>query len=112
MIEDESVTQRAIRDGVMVECCPTSNIITGCFKAYEDGHLPILYKAGVKVSVSTDDPGLWGVGLDEEWQRCVERVGMSREELAEINEMARAATFPGSTDAKEARAAAEARGAD
>lgn len=65
-----------LREGVInrigdrvVECCPTSNVAIGHVKDYEDHPLWRFVEWGLHVTVSTDDPGLFGVTLLSEYLR-------------------------------------------
>jgi adenosine deaminase len=92
-LEDSALIRRLARDGILLETCPTSNFVTKSIATFRDHPLPRFLEAGVPVSISTDDPGIFGVTIGEEYARCRSYLGMSEAELAKIDEYARAHSF-------------------
>lgn len=83
-IEDPGVVAEIIRRGIALDICPISN-----HKLMPDVLLathPIrhLVDAGVKVTVSTDDPISFGSTLEEEYAALAEESGFTRTELARL----------------------------
>jgi adenosine deaminase len=60
------VTRLAIERGVTLETCPTSNVRTGAVPSPEDHPARRLLHAGARVTINTDDPGLFGIDLTHE----------------------------------------------
>ena len=55
--------------GVPLETCPKSNWLTGAVQGDPSNHpLMSLHKAGVKVTLNTDDPMLQGTWLADDFQ--------------------------------------------
>ncbi len=81
-IEDPNLIAEIKRRGVGLDVCPISNhkLMSGITLATH----PIrpLFDAGVKVTVSTDDPISFGNSLTDEYVALAERSGFSRRELA------------------------------
>jgi aminodeoxyfutalosine deaminase len=50
-------------------------------------------EAGVPVTISTDDPGMFHTDLDREYLLCHERFGFGRDELADLARGAVRASF-------------------
>jgi adenosine deaminase len=75
-----------LREGnIALEVCPTSNVYTGAFVGrYEDHPLPDFLNQGIRVTVNTDDPALFGVDLNEELTRVSARLGFGRAEIARV----------------------------
>ncbi|WP_086669253.1 adenosine deaminase [Lentzea kentuckyensis] len=92
-VRDPELLRHLAGEGVVVEVCPTSNIRTGAVKALDEHHLPQLVEAGVPVTISTDDPGMFHTDLDREYLLCHERFGFSRDELAGFARAAVRASF-------------------
>ncbi len=92
-VEDPVLVTRLARDGILLETCPTSNYVTRSVATWADHPLPRLLHAGVPVSVSTDDPGIFGVTLGEEYARCRTRMGLDDGDLARIDAHAAQHTF-------------------
>ncbi len=61
---------------VVLEVCPTSNLRTGAVNRWPDHPLPRLWKAGVPLTLHTDDPALFGVTLSQEMERAVVQLGL------------------------------------
>ncbi|MBI3542343.1 MAG: adenosine deaminase, partial [Deltaproteobacteria bacterium] len=84
-IQDPALVKRLERDGILLETCPTSNWVTRSVADWKEHPLPRFLDAGVPVSVSTDDPGIFGVTLGEEYSRCKKYLGLSDEDLMKID---------------------------
>lgn len=54
-VQDPALLSRLARDGVVVECCLTSNRQTGAVKAGEDHPIRAFLEAGVRVALCTDN---------------------------------------------------------
>ena len=78
---------------ICLEMCPTSNWLTQAVPAFEAHPLPKMLRAGVPVSINTDDPAVFGVGLQDEIKICREKMGMSEEEILLAMRHASAASF-------------------
>jgi adenosine deaminase len=70
--------------GVTLDLCPTSNVQAGIVASLADHPLAQLHRAGVSVTLSTDDRTVTGVTLSQEMERCVAAMGLTRDELADI----------------------------
>jgi len=77
--------------GVALEVCPTSNLRTGALArqtdragaGMEDHPLPILWRSGVPITLSTDDPAMFGVELREEYGNA-QRMGIPASGLLQL----------------------------
>jgi aminodeoxyfutalosine deaminase len=69
---------------ITVEMCPTSNLCTRAVDKIENHPLPILIDAGVPVTLSTDDPGMFNTYLNKEYQLVADTFGLSNDQLAEL----------------------------
>jgi adenosine deaminase len=83
-IESPAVVQEIIRRGIGLDVCPISNhkLMPGISLANH----PIrrLFDAGVKVTISTDDPISFGNRINDEYVALADRSGFSRKELVQI----------------------------
>jgi adenosine deaminase len=69
---------------VTLDLCPTSNVQAGVVASLEEHPLAELYRAGVSVTISTDDRTVTGVTLTQEYERVMDALGLHRAELAAI----------------------------
>jgi adenosine deaminase len=92
-IEDAALVEQLAERGIVLECCPTSNVVLGAFPTYEEHPLPRLRAAGVKVTLGSDDPPYFGASIGGEYAVCSERFGYDDEELRDITRTALEAAF-------------------
>jgi len=74
-IEDPAVVELLVVRGIPIEVCPSSNVALGVYPDLASHSLPRLLAAGVRVSIATDDPALFGVDLVDEYLRCATLLG-------------------------------------
>ena len=87
-IEDPALVGELAERGIVLECCPTSNVVLGAFPTYEDHPLPRLVEAGVRVTLGSDDPPYFGASIGGEYEICAERFGFDDEALKGITRTA------------------------
>ncbi len=92
-IEDSSVVDEIAARGIVLECCPTSNVVLGVYPSYEEHPLPRLRGAGVRVTLGSDDPPYFGATIQGEYDVCEARMGLGEEDLREITRTAIDAAF-------------------
>ncbi len=80
--QDPSLIERLAKDRIPLEICPTSNVITKKYVSEMADH-PIrrFFDEGVVATVNTDDPVLFSVELNEEYERVASALGFSRDEI-------------------------------
>lgn len=66
-IEDPALVAELAGRGTVLDVCPTSNLRTGAVAALAEHPLPHLIAAGVRCSVSTDDPAMFDTDLGREY---------------------------------------------
>ncbi|MGH9045424.1 MAG: adenosine deaminase [Acidimicrobiales bacterium] len=79
-VEDPALLAELARRGTVLDVCPTSNLRTRVVKRIEDHPLPSLMAAGVRCSVSTDDPAMFGTNLAHEYELAAD-LGVSLREV-------------------------------
>lgn len=79
--DDEELQRELISRGVTLDLCPTSNVQAGIVRRVADHPLPRLLRAGVPVTLSTDDRTVSGLTLVEEYRRAVSLLGVTLPEL-------------------------------
>jgi len=92
-IEDPSLVEELADRGIVLECCPTSNVVLGLYDSYEDHPLPALRAAGVKTTLGSDDPPYFGASIGGEYELCRERFGFDEDDLRGISRTAVEAAF-------------------
>jgi adenosine deaminase len=83
-IEDEGVVALLAERGIPLGVCPTSNLTLNLYPSIEAHPIEQLRKAGVKVSVNTDDPSLLLTNLPSEYELAATAFGWSDETLRDI----------------------------
>jgi aminodeoxyfutalosine deaminase len=53
--------------GTVLDVCPFSNLRTGVVRSLDEHPLPALVAAGVRCSLSTDDPAMFDTDLGREY---------------------------------------------
>jgi adenosine deaminase len=92
-IEDPALVDELAEREIVLECCPTSNVVLGVFPSYERHPLPRLVEAGVRVTLGSDDPPYFGASIGGEYAVCGERFGFDDEALGRITRTAIEAAF-------------------
>jgi adenosine deaminase len=92
-IEDPTLVSELADRGIVLECCPTSNVVLGVYPSYEAHPLGRLRAAGVRVTLGSDDPPYFGATIDGEYEVCATRMGFSSEQLRDITRTAIDAAF-------------------
>jgi adenosine deaminase len=83
--DDPDLCRELIARGVALDLCPTSNVQAGIVASVEEHPLARLHRAGVPVTLSTDDTTVSDITLTDEYIRAVERIGLSLAELWAID---------------------------
>ncbi len=92
-IDDADLVRELVARGVWLDLCPTSNLQAGIVPSLEAHPLHRLLRAGVRVTLSTDDLTVSDVTLSEEYVRAVEQIGVSIPELWALDLAALDAAF-------------------
>ena len=85
IFEDPQLCEEAKQLKVTLEVCPTSNVQCQTRPSYEEHPIKKLFDMGVRVTVSTDNPVISGVGIEDEYDHLVESLGFTREQLIRMN---------------------------
>jgi adenosine deaminase len=92
-IDDAELCRELTTRGVTLDLCPTSNVQAGIVPSVEAHPLARLHRAGVLVTLSTDDTTVSDITLSDEYERAVRRIGLSLGELWAIDRHALDAAF-------------------
>ncbi|MEO6993531.1 MAG: adenosine deaminase [Lacunisphaera sp.] len=83
-IEDPAVVRLAVDRGVTFDVCPISNVGLKVFPDLAHHPLRRLGEAGVRCTISTDDPLCFGNSVNEEYVAIANDLGFARKELARL----------------------------
>jgi adenosine deaminase len=92
-IEDPRLVEELAARAVVLDTCPTSNVVLGVYAGYEEHPLPRLAEAGVRVTLGSDDPPYFGATIGGEYAICAERFGFDERRLLAITRTAIDAAF-------------------
>ncbi len=91
--DEPETVERLRRLGVHLEICPTSNWLTRSVPSLEAHPLPGLYRAGVPLSINSDDPWLMDIDLVHEYELAARLYRFSLADFQAINRSALNASF-------------------
>ena len=83
-IEDPAVVALARDRGVTFDVCPISNVRLQVVKSIQEHPIRRLLQAGVRCTVSTDDPLCFANTLNEEYLTLARELAFTRTELAQL----------------------------
>lgn len=92
-IDDPALVRDLVERGVTLEVCPGSNIALGVYPSWGAHPIARLADAGVRVTVSTDDPPFFHTTMRHEYDRLASTFGWGDTEFRQINQWAADAAF-------------------
>ncbi|MDI6026961.1 adenosine deaminase [Corticibacterium sp. UT-5YL-CI-8] len=92
-IENPDLVRRIADEGVVLECCPGSNVALKVYPDFAHHPFPALKDAGCKVTLNSDDPPYFWTSLKREYDIAAEQFGMSEKVLMGITRTAIEAAF-------------------
>ena len=75
-VEDPGLVSELAGRGIVLDVCPMSNLRTRAVESLDAHPLPQLVAAGVRCSISTDDPAMFATDLSTDYD-AAERLGLS-----------------------------------
>lgn len=91
--EDDALVRRIADTGVVLEVCPGSNLALGLYPDMPSHPFDRLRRAGVKVTLSSDDPPHFGSSVGREYRMAADAWGYDAAELTGITRTAIEAAF-------------------
>jgi adenosine deaminase len=82
--EDPTLLELLRARDITLDLCPTSNVQAGLVPSLAAHPLAALHRAGVSVTISTDDRTVTGTSLTDEMANVAAALGLAAGELAEI----------------------------
>lgn len=83
-VEDPAVVRLAVERGVTFDVCPISNVGLKVVAGLREHPIRRLMKAGVRCTVSTDDPLCFANSINEEYTALALELNFTRAELAQL----------------------------
>lgn len=93
IINDEKTLQEVVKTETVLELCPTSNWLTQGVKSLDAHPFRKLMEAGVLTTINSDDPGVFGIDLTNEYQLLAKSYSLTHAEFDRCNDIAAAASF-------------------
>lgn len=91
--EDPELAARLRDERIHLEICPTCNVQTGAVPSLAEHPVDRLYRAGVRVGVSTDTRAVTDVRLTDEYERLRDTFGWTPADFERVNRNALDAAF-------------------
>ena len=82
--EDERLLEYLAGTKVPIEVCPLSNVRTGVVKSIDEHPVREFVERGLAVTINTDDPGMFGNSLAEEYELLADQLGFSDDQIRSL----------------------------
>ncbi|TRW98311.1 adenosine deaminase [Paracoccus sp. M683] len=92
-IDDPALVEELAERGIVLEICPGSNVALRVYPDWRSHPIARLRDAGVKVTVSTDDPPFFHTTMGREYDLLAQTFGWQEDDFRQINLMAVDAAF-------------------
>lgn len=92
-VENPALVARIAAEGVVLECCPGSNVALGIFPDFAAHPFSVLKAAGCKVTLNSDDPPYFRTSLGREYDIAADHFGLSDKALGAVTRTAIEAAF-------------------
>ena len=92
-IEDSALVAELADRGIVLEVCPGSNVALGVYPDLATHPVAKLREAGVKVTISTDDPPFFHTDMTREYEQLDRTFGWDERDFAALNRVALDAAF-------------------
>lgn len=92
-LEDEAVVNEIVDRGVVLEVCPSSNLMLGLFRNAKSHPLAELRRRGVRCTINSDDPPVFETTLAREYELARTEMGLDENDLNDMTRNALQAAF-------------------
>lgn len=82
--EDVALMERIVKEGITLECCPTSNLQTQVYANISEYPIRTFLEAGVKFTINTDNTAVSATSLRAEWEKVITAFSLTKEEVKQI----------------------------
>jgi adenosine deaminase len=81
---DPTTLQRLLDEGIVLDMCPVSNVKLRSVEDAKKHPIRDLFDAGVKLTVSTDDPTVFGNDLVHEYDLLMSQLNFSKQDVVKV----------------------------
>jgi len=92
-IEDAALVEELAARQIVLEVCPGSNIVLDLYPDWAAHPIALLREAGVKVTISTDDPPFFHTSMNNEYNNLAQAFAWDKDVFKDINITAANAAF-------------------
>jgi aminodeoxyfutalosine deaminase len=82
--QDPVLMATLVEREITLEVCPTSNVCTGAVPSLAAHPFPVLREAGVRLTLNTDDPGMFSTDINAEYAIAHDAFGVDAAGLAKL----------------------------
>ncbi|KAJ3260316.1 hypothetical protein HK103_000951 [Boothiomyces macroporosus] len=93
ILQDDKVVELAKAKNILLEVCPISNWYCGVVPAYQSHPIRKLLDRGLKVSINSDDAGIFQTSLLQDYEMLSKHFSVTEREFLEMNLNALEASF-------------------
>ncbi len=90
---DPVLMEEVAKRGILLELCPTSNILTKSISSHAAYPIRQIRAAGVRVCLNADDPGVFSYDLNHEYRLMAELHGLAEADFTAMNRDALESSF-------------------
>ncbi|MAG36256.1 MAG: adenosine deaminase [Dehalococcoidia bacterium] len=83
-IEDPALMAYLVQERIPLEVCLTSNVQTGAVATLRDHPLATYLRAGIRVTLSSDDPTMFGSDIVAEYRQARDVLGLNDDDLIQV----------------------------
>jgi adenosine deaminase len=91
--QDRALMTTLAERGIALEICPTSNVCTKAVPSLAAHPFPVLREAGIRLTLNTDDPGMFATDLNSEYLIAHEVFGLDGADLVDLARESVTASF-------------------
>jgi adenosine deaminase len=93
--QDPALLRRISRDGIIIECCLSSNVQTGAVPSIAEHPIGRFLDAGIRCALCTDNPTVSGTTLVDEYLKAIDLLDLTEDDVRRLAAVAWESTFIG-----------------
>ena len=82
--EDASLLEHLQKEATPLELCPLSNVATGVIPSYQEHPVRRYWEQGLKLTINTDDPGMFHNHLSDEYIGLMDHFNFTPEDIQQL----------------------------